>query len=236
MATKILMADDSTTIQKVIKIALSNVLVDIDEAKNIAELNFHLSKSDYDLLLVDSNLAGIDHISQLADYIKKFKTIPVIILKGTFDPQLTLDFKKFEFEYILKKPFSTEELKKTIENTGVELQLKSSQLKPEENTHIETAKSQQDYLKNKKFVKNQVLSSITSNDNKDFKNIFSDSMFDKQGNIRKELKDVIENIVNTEANRLINLYCEKNAKQIIESFLRNELEKITNQKIDISDL
>ncbi len=57
MTKKILVADDSPTIQKVISITLSEEPFEIDECLNTKDLFEYIDEEDYSLLLLDINLS-----------------------------------------------------------------------------------------------------------------------------------------------------------------------------------
>lgn len=93
MAQKILIADDSTTIQKVIKITLASCPYELIEAINEKELMEKLA-DDLNLVLIDFNLSDTKNGCELIKIIKaKVPNAAVIALLGTFD---NIDDKKLD--------------------------------------------------------------------------------------------------------------------------------------------
>ncbi|ATH09237.1 hypothetical protein BIY24_15190 [Halobacteriovorax marinus] len=86
MAEKILVADDSLTIQKVIAITLSNTDYELVECLNESDLIKKVESSEFDLILLDFNLS--ESLSGY-DLAKKIKGISsnseILAMLGTFD-------------------------------------------------------------------------------------------------------------------------------------------------------
>lgn len=86
MTAKILVADDSLTIQKVISITLKNLKYDIDEVLNESDLMLKIKQNKYDLILLDFNLStartGYDLIKQISSV---SSGTPILVMLGTFD-------------------------------------------------------------------------------------------------------------------------------------------------------
>ncbi len=86
MKHKILIADDSLTIQKVIKITLASEPFDLFECNESATLNSKLEEVKPDIVLLDFNLSedktGYDLSREIKD---KYPNTKVLMLFGTFD-------------------------------------------------------------------------------------------------------------------------------------------------------
>jgi CheY-like chemotaxis protein len=86
MKHKILIADDSLTIQKVIKITLASEAFDLYECTSAANLNENLDKIKPNIVLLDFNLSEDKTGYDLSKEIKsKFPNTKVLMLFGTFD-------------------------------------------------------------------------------------------------------------------------------------------------------
>ncbi len=86
MSAKILVADDSATIQKVVKITLSDEPFEVIEALSEIELFAALKSDTIDLVLLDFNLSEEKTGYQLAEEItKQYNSTPVMAMLGTFD-------------------------------------------------------------------------------------------------------------------------------------------------------
>ncbi len=88
MSKKLLLADDSITIQKVIGITFANEDVDLSIADNGDTALEMAQDQKPDLILADVLMPGKDGY-ELCEAIKKdsqFKGVPVLLLSGTFEP------------------------------------------------------------------------------------------------------------------------------------------------------
>lgn len=108
MSFKVLVADDSLTIQKVIGITLANSGYELVECLNESDLMIKVKDTQYDLILLDFNLSDSKTGYDLAKAIKTHQSnVPVLILLGTFD---TIEESKFEENGIsdkIVKPFES---------------------------------------------------------------------------------------------------------------------------------
>ena len=94
MTSRVLIADDSLTIQKVIGITLANSGYELVECLNEAELFRKIQSNHYDLILLDFNLSDSRSGYELSKQISH--AIPgaaIIVMLGTFD---TVDESQFE--------------------------------------------------------------------------------------------------------------------------------------------
>lgn len=86
MNKKILVADDSLTIQKVISITLANSSYDLDECLSEEDLFLKLESNDYDLILLDYNLSkALNGLQLSVEVVKHAPTVPIMAMMGTFD-------------------------------------------------------------------------------------------------------------------------------------------------------
>ena len=86
MTKKILVADDSPTIQKVISITLSEQPFEIDECLNVNDLFDCIDEENYSLILLDINLSEDKNGYELTrEILDKNPDSKVMLLLGTFD-------------------------------------------------------------------------------------------------------------------------------------------------------
>ncbi|EPZ51890.1 response regulator receiver domain protein [Bacteriovorax sp. BAL6_X] len=105
MSKKVLVADDSQTIQKVINITFANQDFEIVSALDESEL---FSKSDdFDLILLDFGLSD-DGYKLGEETRKKFPTTPVLAMLGTFDIVDENKLRASGYSDKVVKPFETE--------------------------------------------------------------------------------------------------------------------------------
>lgn len=114
MTSRVLIADDSLTIQKVIGITLANSGYELVECLNEAELFRKIQSAEFDLVLLDFNLSDSRSGYDLAKQINlALPNAAIIVMLGTFD---TVDESQFASNGItdkIVKPFeSTKFIKK----------------------------------------------------------------------------------------------------------------------------
>jgi len=114
MTKKILVADDSPTIQKVISITLSEEPFEIDECLNTKDLFEYIGEEDYNLVLLDINLSedksGYDLTKEI---LKKSPDSKIMLLLGTFDTISDSQFAESGAHEKMVKPFDS---KKFVQN------------------------------------------------------------------------------------------------------------------------
>ncbi|MBI3941142.1 MAG: response regulator [Acidobacteria bacterium] len=106
MKTRLLLADDSATIQKVVALCFADEPVELRTASYGQEAVECLRSWRPDVLLVDALLPGIDGY-EMCRQVKLESGIPVVLLVGTFEP---LDFERAEasgYDAYLTKPLDS---------------------------------------------------------------------------------------------------------------------------------
>lgn len=109
MGERILLADDSFTIQKVISLALADEPFEIRTVSNGDAVMDTIREFKPDLILLDINLSGKSGY-ELCEIIKSsplYSHIPVVLLRGTFEPYDPERLKTLKFEDIITKPFDS---------------------------------------------------------------------------------------------------------------------------------
>lgn len=112
MSKKVLLADDSVTIQKVISITLSGEDIDLTIVGDGKGLLSKAKEMRPDLLLIDISMPDKDGY-QLCGEIKSnsaLKGIPVLLLAGTFEPYDEEKGKRVGADDYIVKPFESQEL------------------------------------------------------------------------------------------------------------------------------
>src|SRR4051812_39255063 len=110
MSRRILVADDSSTIQKVIKIAFARHAVEIVEASSFAEALAVVVRQAPDLLIVDASLPGAQSPDDFARLARDAHGASVLLLFGTYDAVDEAAFRQAGFPNFLKKPFESGDL------------------------------------------------------------------------------------------------------------------------------
>ncbi|MFN3739969.1 MAG: PleD family two-component system response regulator [Thermodesulfovibrionales bacterium] len=112
MATKVLLADDSITIQKVVELILTEQGFEVKTVNNGQEAITTMLSYTPDIVLADAEMPLLNGY-QLCERIKnnaRTKHIPVILLAGAFEPIDTELAKNVKSDGILTKPFEAQEL------------------------------------------------------------------------------------------------------------------------------
>lgn len=115
MSRRILVADDSSTIQKVIKIALSRHPIEIVEAGSFIEALTTVSRQPPDLLILDASLPGARGPEDFAKLAAEAKGAPLLLLVGTYDSVDEGAFRQAGFQQFLKKPFESVDIVQAVE-------------------------------------------------------------------------------------------------------------------------
>jgi CheY-like chemotaxis protein len=108
MSSKILVADDSLTIQKVIGITLANSGYELTECTKEEDLISKVKSNEYDLVLLDFNLSEQKSGYELSLEIKKIlPKAGLIIMLGTFDTVDESKFSDYGINDKIIKPFES---------------------------------------------------------------------------------------------------------------------------------
>jgi CheY-like chemotaxis protein len=110
MSRRILVADDSSTIQKVIKIAFSRYPVEMSEAASYIEALSSLSGVRPDALILDASLPGAKGPGDFSKLAEDSGGVPVLLLVGTYETIDEAQFRAAGFHNFLRKPFDSNDL------------------------------------------------------------------------------------------------------------------------------
>ena len=183
MTSRVLVADDSLTIQKVIGITLSNSGYELVECLNEADLNLKIKSNKFDLVLLDFNLSDSHSGYELAKQISaSIPDVAIIVMLGTFD---TVDESKFDACGItdkIVKPFeSTKFIKKCRDLLEGNRPVSSDKSKSVEQGSSESPKENKNENSNNldlwKVDAPQMLSNINEHENEEnYKNESNDKV------------------------------------------------------------
>jgi CheY-like chemotaxis protein len=112
MTVKVLVADDSVTIQKVVKLAFADEDVVVEAVSDGHAALESLQHFNPDIVLADVFMPGLSGY-EVCEHIKDepaLKHIPLILLAGTFEPFDQAEAARVRSDGYLTKPFDTEEL------------------------------------------------------------------------------------------------------------------------------
>lgn len=110
MSRRILVADDSSTIQKVIKIAFARYDVEMLEASSFVEALVQAGKSSPSALIIDASLPGARGPADFAKLQSAAGGAEVLLLVGTYESVDEGAFRQAGFQHFLKKPFESNDI------------------------------------------------------------------------------------------------------------------------------
>lgn len=118
MSIKLLLADDSVTVQKLVSLAFSEENVEIESVLSGDTAMDSIRAFKPDIVLADVVMPGCNGY-ELCERIKNdptFADIPVILLVGTFEPFDATEASRVKCDGHLTKPFDTSELIQTVQS------------------------------------------------------------------------------------------------------------------------
>lgn len=131
MSKKILLADDSITIQKVISITFASEDYDLIIVGDGDTAIAKIKETKPDIVIADIAMPGKNGY-EVCDFVKKdpgFRHIPVLLLSGTFEPLNEKEARRVKSDDHVVKPFESQELIEKVKNLLA---------KPPAPAHIET--------------------------------------------------------------------------------------------------
>lgn len=118
MASKILLADDSITIQKVVNLTFADEGIEVISVSNGDMAERRLLEVNPDLVLADIFMPGKNGY-ELCETIKQnaqFRDIPVVLLVGAFEPFNESEARRVRADAHLTKPFESRVLVETVKS------------------------------------------------------------------------------------------------------------------------
>ena len=117
MAKKILLADDSITIQKVVELTFSDGDFEVVAVNNGARAIQQLQESRPDIILSDIIMPEKNGY-EVCEFVKShpdYRTIPVVLLTGTFEPFDPDRAERAGCDAVVTKPFESQSLIHKVE-------------------------------------------------------------------------------------------------------------------------
>lgn len=118
MSKKILLADDSITIQKVISITFASEDYDLIIVGDGDTAVAKIKETKPDLVIADIAMPGKNGY-EVCEIVKKdpaFRHVPVLLLSGTFEPLNEKDAQRVKADGHVVKPFESQELIEKVKN------------------------------------------------------------------------------------------------------------------------
>jgi CheY-like chemotaxis protein len=118
MKSKILLADDSITIQKVVNLTFADEGIEVVTVSNGDMAERRMQEVNPDLVLADIFMPGKNGY-ELCQFVKEspqFRNVPVVLLVGAFEPFDQSEAKRVRADGHLTKPFESRVLVETVRN------------------------------------------------------------------------------------------------------------------------
>lgn len=112
---KILLADDSLTIQKVVELTFMDGEYEVQSVRSADEARSRLEAGRPDVLIADIHVPGAGGYELCREAKERHAGIPVLLLVGTFETIDEGELAACRAEAHLKKPFDSQELLRTVE-------------------------------------------------------------------------------------------------------------------------
>ena len=116
MSRKILLADDSLTIQKVVELTFMEGDYEVSAVSNGDEALTKLEEMSPDVVIADVHMPGADGFEICRATKERHPGVPVLLLVGTFEPFEESSAHEVGAEAHLKKPFDSQELLRLVED------------------------------------------------------------------------------------------------------------------------
>ena len=116
MTRKILLADDSLTIQKVVELTFMEGDYEVSAVSNGDDALTKLGEMSPDVVIADVHMPGADGFEICRVTKERHPGIPVLLLVGTFEPFEEGAAQEVGAEAHLQKPFDSQELLRLVED------------------------------------------------------------------------------------------------------------------------
>ncbi len=114
MSKKILLADDSVTIQKVVELTFMDEGVTVVAVGNGTDAIARLTEVNPDVVIADVHMPGASGY-EVSRKVKAWRpSLPVLLLVGTFEPFSKEEFEASGADANMKKPFDSQELLREV--------------------------------------------------------------------------------------------------------------------------
>ncbi len=114
MSKKILLADDSVTIQKVVELTFMDEGVTVVAVGNGSDAIARLAEVDPDVVIADVHMPGASGYEVSRRVKDLHPDLPVLLLVGTFEPFSKEEFAASGADSSMKKPFDSQELLREV--------------------------------------------------------------------------------------------------------------------------
>lgn len=121
MGITLLIADESVTIQKVIRLALAEMDVNIHCVGHLRDALAVMPTLRPQAVILSAVLPGAQSLDDFKILVSREQWIPTLVLHGTYDRVDPQAWRQAGFQYLLQKPFDSKELLQALQGLGLRL-------------------------------------------------------------------------------------------------------------------
>ena len=141
MGRKILLADDSVTIRKVVELTFMEEDYELVAVGDGRDALAKLEDGSPDLVIADVHMGEIGGYDVCKESKKRYPDVPVLLLVGTFEPFDPSDVEKHGADAFIKKPFDSQDL---LNEVGRLVQERPAAAAPEESVQATSEQASED--------------------------------------------------------------------------------------------
>ena len=241
--SKILLADDSETMGKIIQIILRHHSISFEQSYERKETIENLDQKKYDLLIISSSLKGFHNLSDLKKFSERLKTPPMLLITSRDTEKNTLDYQNEGFPFVLEKPFSARELLLKIKDCGLNLEMKRQEknlIKKHIPKTIHTPKNNdlscEDNLESLNFNENEAENTKqeTLPQLKDLESKIIENLCNPNNTFFKIIQHMIKEEIQAQSRSILDKQYKEDLKSLIAEYLRGELDTLSEKKKNVT--
>lgn len=241
--SKILLADDSETMGKIIHIILRHYNISFEQSYEHKETVEKLDQKNYDLLIISASLKGFHSLSDLKKFSERLKHLPMLIITASNRENKTINYKNEGFPFVIEKPFNARELLLKIEDCGLNLEMKRQEKnlskkntlktentpKKQEITVEESSKTINFNENEQESTKKDIIPELKALESKIIENLCSPS-----STFFKIIQHMIKEETQTQSKAILEKQYKEDLKSLIAEHLRGELETLSDKKKNVT--
>lgn len=233
MASKILIADNSATMNKIIRIILRKYDLIFKKTEDLKTTLETIDTERFDLIILSSTLQDIKSLEELKQLVGQIQKIPVLLITSTQTENESIQYTKAGFPFTLDKPFTAESFINKIKNCGLFLETKKEKDRESNQFKIKHQKSYENHIEQGREQQSETLNSF---DSKDLEDKIIESLCDPTKTFMKITKHLIKDEIQSSSKEIIHDYCRNELKSIISECLRLELKVLSQKRENVTSV
>lgn len=237
MMTRVLLADDSETMGKIIQIILKPFSVHLQRTIDVKETLDALDSKPYDLLILASSLQGIKNTDELKQLSRQASRVPTLLITGSKENEENLSYHKQGFPHILAKPFTKRSLIEAIRQAGTLLEQVRKKEQPIPTKRPSPPQEEGVPGLDEMFsVKSRSPQKEEALHTKNLEERIIQSLCDPNNTLLKVLQHMIKEEIKIHSKDVIQKHCQNELRGIISEYLRGELKVLSQKKENITSI